>query len=216
MGKEPGTLCPRCKDRLRTSKASYCNPCSAEYAREQVRGKHTRGRLCNSCGEHFNGAGENSLCSACQIAPHWTTCTKCSKDFLAGKGKTRQCVECRRANAAYMRAYQQGRREPVREKKYGLQPGEWERRLTEQENRCALCGVEFDGDDGRGRFGPCMDHDHRCCSWNPTWAHPVCGKCNRKILCKNCNSLIGLAGDSVQVLMVAAKYLRYAMEPKVV
>ena len=55
---------------------------------------------------------------------------------------------------------------------------------------------------------PYTDHDHGCCDFNPSMSHPLCGKCNRGLVCFRCNVMLGSAGDSVEILLSAAAYLK--------
>ena len=50
-----------------------------------------------------------------------------------------------------------------------------------------------------------IDHDHSCC---PLAANPTCGKCNRGVLCANCNRALGMMKDKPERLEKAAAYLR--------
>lgn len=209
-------LCPRCKQRLITKKKSYCAPCSTEYERQRRKdladGKPPRRwRSCERCGIHFEGAGANALCRECRLAYRERECSKCAEMFWY-QGPHKICVKCRRtARAAYMKTWQRSRRNEDRDKKFALVPGEWDKRLVDQDYKCLLCSTLLAAD-GRTSAGPCMDHDHRCCAWNPTVQQPVCGKCNRGIICKRCNSMLGLALDSAELLRLGAVYLeRYSM-----
>ncbi len=47
-----------------------------------------------------------------------------------------------------------------------------------------------------------IDHDHRCCR-----AHKSCSYCRRGLACKQCNQIIGLAGDDPQKLRLVADRL---------
>lgn len=76
-----------------------------------------------------------------------------------------------------------------RRRAYGLTEGEWDRRLSEQDGKCALCGFVF----GEGRAdSPQVDHDH------------VTGKV-RGLLCRPCNTAVGdyerLAPNAIRVAM---------------
>lgn len=50
---------------------------------------------------------------------------------------------------------------------------------------------------------PSIDHDHSCCPGNKS-----CGKCIRGILCRACNSGIGMLRDDPEILEAGARYLR--------
>jgi recombination endonuclease VII len=88
-----------------------------------------------------------------------------------------------------------------REWTYSMQPGEFETRLREQDNKCLLCSEPFSEEDG-----PCVDHDHQCCAKKPT-----CGKCTRGLIHNSCNRLLGTVNDSLEKIRLAATYLeKYA------
>ena len=71
--------------------------------------------------------------------------------------------------------------------------------LNSQNNKCAICGVEF-GD--TKETTPNIDHDHGCCAGFTT-----CGKCLRGALCGKCNLGLGYFNDSVESLAKAQEYL---------
>lgn len=84
-----------------------------------------------------------------------------------------------------------------RDARYGLAPGEYDRRMKEQDGRCAICralnphGYELS-----------VDHNKRCCP-----DHRSCGKCVRGLLCQNCNAAIGMLGDDPVRLARAIAYV---------
>lgn len=81
-------------------------------------------------------------------------------------------------------------------KTYGVTPAEYERKFAEQKGTCAICKAPH------RKLG--IDHDHRT------------GEI-RGLLCRKCNSGIGMLGDSFQLLLRAASYLRnYLTSPAVV
>jgi Recombination endonuclease VII len=59
--------------------------------------------------------------------------------------------------------------------------------------RCAICG-SIDN--------LVIDHDHSCCPGSHT-----CGKCIRGLLCRKCNSGLGMFNDNPQLLVKASNYL---------
>jgi hypothetical protein len=73
---------------------------------------------------------------------------------------------------------------------------EHESKLREQDNKCAVCKQPF-------LKTPHIDHNHLCCSKRPT-----CGKCNRGLLCDDCNLGLGRFKDSIEVLTNAIQYLK--------
>ncbi len=73
--------------------------------------------------------------------------------------------------------------------KYGITVGEWTQRFESQGKLCAMCKT----DTPRGR-GWQTDHDHKT-------------GVIRGILCHHCNSLLGHAKDSIDILNAAIIYL---------
>lgn len=71
---------------------------------------------------------------------------------------------------------------------------EYNRRLEEQNNKCASCHDEM--------TTPEIDHDHNCCPNGRS-----CGKCTRGLLCTNCNRLLGWSRDNPVKLQACASYL---------
>lgn len=65
---------------------------------------------------------------------------------------------------------------------YKMTVEEYEKKLKEQDGHCALC----DKTQGNEKRRMAVDHDHSCCE-----GHKACGKCNRGILCANCNRKLG-------------------------
>lgn len=72
---------------------------------------------------------------------------------------------------------------------YGITQDEYESMLRLQDNRCAICGVSFEG------TTPNVDHDHQT-------------KRIRGLLCTNCNLGLGRFGDSISLLESAIEYLK--------
>lgn len=76
---------------------------------------------------------------------------------------------------------------------YGLSSEEFSE-LWEYQGRQCPCGCQ-------PSRKPDTDHDHRCCSQLPT-----CGKCNRGLLCRACNTFVIGRYNSTQ-LRALADYL---------
>lgn len=83
---------------------------------------------------------------------------------------------------------------------YNLPIERYEAFVVEQQNRCAICLVEFTDEKRQGAF---VDHDHGCCP-----GYKSCGKCIRGLICMSCNMTLGLAKDRPQILEKAALYLK--------
>ena len=136
-------------------------------------------------------------------------CTRCGKTkdetaFLKSdsvRGRTPDCRDCRNK---YNREYRKHRRDTDEEyrrkciksiwpwrrrKKYNLTPEQVDQMLKDQNGACKCCGGI--NQDGRPLF---IDHDHT--------TNKV-----RGLLCKDCNSALGWARDSSQLLRALADYL---------
>jgi hypothetical protein len=77
---------------------------------------------------------------------------------------------------------------------HGMLPDNFNRLWQEQEGLCAICHQPL--------VRPDIDHDHSCCQGRKS-----CGKCNRGLLCRPCNTFIGLAKESLEILKNAIQYL---------
>jgi hypothetical protein len=78
--------------------------------------------------------------------------------------------------------------------KYKITPQEFVEKIRGQGGICPICAHDLSV--------PSLDHDHNCCKKRPT-----CGKCNRGVVCRRCNSLLSFAEDSVDTLQRAIEYL---------
>ncbi len=108
------------------------------------------------------------------------------------------CVDCNRAKQKHV----WNSRTPVKRLeqhlryKYGVALADFYSMLSTQQGNCAICEtqlpdlLQYDG----ARRGYAVDHNHET------------GKV-RGVLCTNCNSLLGMAGDSTTVLQNAITYL---------
>lgn len=76
---------------------------------------------------------------------------------------------------------------------YGITRGEYEAMLSDQGGTCAICPRTDN---------LVVDHDHNCCPGKRS-----CGDCVRGLLCGQCNSAIGLLGESAATASRAAIYL---------
>ena len=78
-------------------------------------------------------------------------------------------------------------------KKYDLSPSDFDRMIQKQAGRCKICRDPM--------INPQVDHDHKTMKV-------------RGLLCINCNTMIGLAGDDPSVLTTASRYLRGSKCPE--
>jgi hypothetical protein len=81
-----------------------------------------------------------------------------------------------------------------RAKRYGLEPGEYELRLEEQDGLCAICSQPPTGK-GPANQALHVDHDH-------------CTGRIRGLLCGRCNLVLGQVGDRIDLLLAMVSYLQ--------
>lgn len=89
-----------------------------------------------------------------------------------------------------------GRRQRVNRRgallrRYGLTVEDWDAMIVAQSGLCAICNDQLAG---VAATSPCVDHDH------------VTGRV-RAILCRNCNSALGMVKDDPDRAMALAAYL---------
>jgi hypothetical protein len=112
------------------------------------------------------------------------TCKACQKAYS-------QSTVCKENRKAY---YQKTKREHINrnlKKHYGIDYDQYDEMLAAQNGKCAICPSTEPG--GKGRFH--VDHCH------------TTGKV-RGLLCHHCNTMLGLAKDSIQTLEKAIHYLK--------
>ena len=88
-------------------------------------------------------------------------------------------------------------------KRFGMTTEEYDKMLKSQNGLCALCGKQETVKRGGKVIQLSIDHAHVCCP-----SKGSCGKCNRGLLCFNCNRLLGCVNDSEETLKAAITYLR--------
>ena len=147
-------------------------------------------RICRTCNRErmrirrpktVGQGGHNKAKTHCPQNHEYT-----EENTIWSKDGRRSCRECARAN---------GRVQVI--KKYGISVEQFESLIKNQDNKCLLCLDSFD------EVPSAIDHDHQCCPGVTS-----CGNCIRGILCKNCNTILGLAKDNPEVLLRAVAYLR--------
>ena len=118
-------------------------------------------------------------------------CTKCGgyKPWAAFAETSLGSINGHRAHCRF--CYNEGRRERFMREVYKITPADFDRMLSTQGHRCAICRT----DDPRGHGQWHIDHDH------------VTGDV-RGLLCTDCNTGIGSLKDDPDVLVAAAEYVR--------
>lgn len=124
-------------------------------------------------------------------------CTKCHqmKDSYT-KWSKNWCKDCRNAySRQYMKiTHRFNARRAHLKSTFGLTIEQWDKILIEQNGRCKLCQkitIEL-----------CVDHDHIT-------------KQIRGLLCRKCNSAIGLLQDNPYIVYRAYKHLEYKLSTSV-
>lgn len=152
------------------------------------------------------------------------TCNRCKEekplsDFFSNKkrsdGVATYCKPCqleyqreRYADPESYRRRQMNRDEYARRRKasgrkwylkstYNLTEEQYQKLYDKNNGQCWICNKSVS-------YYLHVDHDHSCCSGEKS-----CGKCIRGLLCYSCNSLLGHAKDSVDILKAATRYLDF-------
>lgn len=79
-----------------------------------------------------------------------------------------------------------------KETKYGITKEKYQQLLLDQDNKCAICGTVSE-ENNHGHLY--VDHDHLT-------------KKVRGLLCRACNSALGLFRDNIEILEKAKQYLK--------
>lgn len=134
-------------------------------------------KICTGCGEEKS---EDDFYSIKKPSPRKVSkCRKCHvKATIANRNKNPA-----RRDANVLRS------------RYGLEVIAYVLMLEDQNYRCAICSRVLTSETRRGELGrACIDHCHT------TGAI-------RKVLCQNCNWVLGLVYDNPETLRKAASYL---------
>lgn len=187
---------------VRLLEEKFCRLCKERKPRSQFRPRAANenwvNAYCIPCDKIYNKKNNDKKESAKETQAKremWAQgihrCSKCDRllpktKFAVNKqsasGRDWKCKDCHR------KAYSA--------KVYNLPEEEYETILALQGNRCAICRVP-----PYEQF--CIDHDRSCCPKKGS-----CGLCVRGILCRKCNTLLGLADDNAETLKGAIEYLR--------
>lgn len=145
---------------------------------------------CKDCARSYKNVGSSSVKTAkkCSRCKKTLPVSSFSKNTKRADGYQSQCKSCRSASRNVSTVEERGR---SLMRRYGLTYPDYEKLLERQANRCGCCGEVF-GTTNRTR--PVVDHDH------------VTGRV-RGLLCGNCNTGIGMLGDTPTGLLNALRYL---------
>lgn len=122
------------------------------------------------------------------MARNGKPCRRCGKPKRAGRGVA-YCDACS-ADGGVKRGQQL-------RNKYSITSDDYDKMLADQGGRCAVCG---NADPSGNALA--VDHDHSCCPGVKS-----CGKCVRGLLCRHCNTALGLLRDDPRVVASALQYL---------
>ena len=89
---------------------------------------------------------------------------------------------------------------------YKLRPEEVIEIFEAQDGKCRICFSSISLETS-AKNSAHIDHDHKCCSVNASSSSPLCGNCNRGLLCSKCNLAIGNFNDDINLLKSAVTYL---------
>lgn len=128
-------------------------------------------------------------------------CTQCGK--VAAKEGTVFCEKHYKTVISYQREwarryakkYPKRTREVYVKRKYNLTAEQYTGMLKKCKNMCESCQDNL--------TEPHVDHDHACCEGLSS-----CGKCVRGLLCKRCNTALGMLGDSLETIKRLTAYLK--------
>lgn len=208
-------LCLVCSKPIPEERRLSATVCSGDCARIRAVRRTAEWRL-----QHPGSRkGENQRTKSPSVL---LRCEICNTDFETRRPTQRVCSpDCQR-RAANQRARKWALDNPDRVKqlqrtsrrrrrlvvwrwKYGMSIAEFEALWNFQGGRCAGCGLPIDMYDPDSSIH--VDHDHACCGFRPSQGHRLCGKCVRGLLCRSCNTALGLVKDDPAVLLRLAEYL---------
>jgi hypothetical protein len=144
------------------------------------------------------------------------TCNKCGETkildlFAKGTrykdGRRNICKKCHTNNMTeYFKRNPDKRRENYKQnaqnrpswKRHGLTAEQYEEMVQKYEGKCHAC---------QDRVGTQVDHDHNCCD-----KMFACGNCVRGLLCKQCNTALGLLKDDPVYVQRLLNYANVTLE----
>lgn len=130
-------------------------------------------------------------CSTCQ---EFKPVSEFNKNKSTKTGYHNQCRACSKLwkpTPEALAAARKKTREWNRLKSTGFTPEEFQEKLSNQGNVCAICGT-----DNPGKLDFCADHCHST------------GQ-KRGVICRKCNAGLGHFNDNIESLKAAIEYLEY-------
>lgn len=138
-------------------------------------------------------------CAKCR---RWKSPRSFHRRFDRGKGWQSHCMDCkreikraRRRKLVVRSREKEQNRLSVLKAVYGLSAHRWAKLMRAQKGRCAICGKKETSVVKGGLASLSVDHNHRT------------GRI-RGLLCRKCNTGLGMFKDSVKTMKAAITYLR--------
>jgi hypothetical protein len=179
-----------------------CEVCRQRHNREQQARyqatlnvqRATREVKCVDCGTELSWVGTGrprKRCTPCLAEWSRTESIRRSREWTAADPE-RAREKDRRGYWNRVDTVRQAKLDEHLRRKYGMERADYDRMVEEQGNRCLICQRQPEGNRHHGRLH--VDHCH------------TSGRV-RGLLCGNCNTMIGLAGEDSKVLLAAVEYL---------
>lgn len=142
--------------------------------------------------------GLNKTCSRCNTTK---SIDRFSNYKHSSDGKKAACKDCQKIyNDKWHQQNKEKKRDSSRwwsiQNKYGLTKEDYLKLLSNQNNGCKICGLTSSENLHNYLY---VDHCHN--------TNQI-----RGLLCKDCNSLLGMAKDNISILENAIKYLKESNE----
>lgn len=173
---------------------------SPNYQKEPLKTHCNKGHEFTEENTLYGRGGKNRICVTCRVKdaerrardredrPHCPQGHEFTSDswYLDLYGN-KVCRPCRKEVALRKRL-----------RDYGISAEQYLLLEERQDHKCAICRRNFSD----LKKNPAIDHFHDCCPRGGS-----CGKCVRGLLCKDCNTALGLMQDLPERLLEAAQYL---------
>jgi len=144
------------------------------------------------------------LCSKC--GPVTALYDSYGNQFSCSNKKNTNLANKKNLNPDFNKKIQQNKQRYRWKVVYKLEVIDIENILIEQNYQCSICFTKLSMETSDKNI-ICIDHDHKCCPRNGSTHQPLCGKCNRGLLCSKCNLALGGFNDDITLLKNAINYL---------